>query len=130
MDIGAWKGIWVIAEQIEGTINSVSFELLGKAKQLKEQLKSSEPVTAVLLGSDIQGLADELGQYGAEEVIVIEHEKLAIFENDTYAAVLNDLIQERKPEIVLMGGYSYWARFSANARWYLENRGSSSLCGC
>ncbi|MGI6145330.1 MAG: electron transfer flavoprotein subunit alpha/FixB family protein [Clostridia bacterium] len=103
MDIGAWKGIWVIAEQIEGTINSVSFELLGKAKQLKEQLKSSEPVTAVLLGSDIQGLADELGQYGAEEVIVIEHEKLAIFENDTYAAVLNDLIQERKPEIVLMG---------------------------
>ncbi|MDD2212828.1 MAG: electron transfer flavoprotein subunit alpha/FixB family protein [Clostridia bacterium] len=103
MEKAAWKGIWVIAEQIEGNLNSVSFELLGKAKQMKEQLQIAEPVTAVLLGSGVADLAQELGAYGAEEVIVLEHEALAIYENETYAAVLSDLIKERKPEIILMG---------------------------
>jgi len=103
MEIGAWKGIWVIAEQIGGSLNSVSLELLSKARQMKEELQSSEPVTAVILGSGVRNMADELGQYGAEEVIVVDHEALAIFENDTYAAVLSDLILERKPEIILMG---------------------------
>lgn len=103
MEISAWKGIWVIAEQIGGSLNSVSFELLGKARQMKEQLQTSEPVTAVILGCGVQELAQELGKYGAEEVIVIDHDSLAIFENDTYAAVLSALIKERKPEIILMG---------------------------
>lgn len=103
MEITSWKGIWVIAEQIEESLNSISFELLGKAKQMKEQLKISEPVTAVLVGNGIEDLAQELGAYGAEEVIVLDHEALAIYENETYAAVLSDLIRERKPEIILMG---------------------------
>lgn len=103
MDIGAWKGIWVIAEQIGGNLNPVSFELIGKARELKKQLKSSLSVTAVLLGNGIKSLAQELGQYGAEEIIVIEHEALAIYENDTYATVLSELIKEKMPEIILMG---------------------------
>ena len=103
MNTKDYKGIWVIAEQMAGCLNSVSFELLGKARELKKQLKNPEPITAVLLGKDIEGLAPDLGAYGAEEIIIVDHPLLEYYQNETYALVLQDLINERKPSILLMG---------------------------
>lgn len=103
MDSAEWTGIWVIAEQIAGHLNPVSFELLSKARALQQQLGSDEPITAVLLGNGVDELADDLGAFGAEEVIVVDNPALKLFENESYALVLSDLIEEQKPAIVLMG---------------------------
>ncbi|QAT61078.1 MULTISPECIES: electron transfer flavoprotein subunit alpha/FixB family protein [Tissierellales] len=103
MNIDEWKGVWVLAEQRSGRIDSVSFELIQKAKELKMQLKSSEPVTAVIIGNGIEKLTEELGEYGAEEVIVIDDPALEMFNNEIYSLILTDLIKKRKPEILLIG---------------------------
>ncbi|MFZ5754208.1 MAG: electron transfer flavoprotein subunit alpha/FixB family protein [Bacillota bacterium] len=103
MNLKDYQGIWVIAEQMGGCLNSVSFELLGKAQELKKQLQTPEPVVAVVLGKDIAEMAKELGAYGAEEIIVVDHPGLELYQNQTYAEVLADLIQTRKPSILLMG---------------------------
>lgn len=103
MNTREWEGIWVIAEQVAGCLNSVSFELLEKGRSLKARLKTEQPLTAVLLGYGIKHLAPELARYGAEKVIIIDDLSLEIFQNDTYTFVLEDIIQERKPSVVLLG---------------------------
>ena len=103
MNTKDWQGVWVIAEQVEGKINNSSFELLGKAQELKTGLKTTEPVTAVLLGENISELAPELARYGAERIIVAEHPALKIYQNEAYALVLEDIILHNKPSIVLVG---------------------------
>lgn len=96
------KGIWVIADQTNGHIHSVTYELLGKAQELKKKLGSEEPVTAVVLGSNICKDDLDLGAFGAEKVLLIDHPSLNLFCNDVYADVLEKEILERKPEIILM----------------------------
>jgi len=95
-------GIWVVAEQVSGLINSASYELLSKARQLQSQLQTPEPVIAVVLGNVADDL-DKLGLFGAEEIITAFDPALDIYQNDAYTLVLQDLIAERKPSIVLMG---------------------------
>lgn len=97
-----WHGIWVIAEQLDGVIKPVSFELLGKAKELKNNLRTEEPITAVLLGDNAGKTAETLAGYGAERVIAVEHPKLRLFCNEPYALVLERLVTEQKPSIILM----------------------------
>ena len=95
-------GIWVVAEQVSGLINSASYELLSKARQLQSQLQTPEPVVAVILGNKVDDLG-KLGLFGAEEIITVFDPVLEIYQNDAYALVLQDLIEERNPSIVLMG---------------------------
>ncbi|HVI42345.1 MAG TPA: hypothetical protein VM577_16955, partial [Anaerovoracaceae bacterium] len=97
--LSQWKGIWVIAEQSNGVIHPVSFELLGKAREFKKTLCSAEPVTAVLLGGNASKAAPVLGEYGAEKIIAVDHPELDLFENETYALVLEEMIGEQKPGI-------------------------------
>lgn len=97
------QGIWVVAEQ-EGTrISSVSLELLTKARALKEQGQRRDAVTAVLLGHELNGLTERLYEAGAEHVILIDHPALRLFHNERYAVLLQALLKERQPDIVLMG---------------------------
>ena len=67
-----YKGIWVFAEQQNGTLNPVTYELLAKAQELKAH--NGEAITAVLLGSKVAHLAAGLIAGGADQVIVAEHE--------------------------------------------------------
>nr|WP_092075010.1 electron transfer flavoprotein subunit alpha/FixB family protein [Dendrosporobacter quercicolus]NSL50089.1 electron transfer flavoprotein subunit alpha/FixB family protein [Dendrosporobacter quercicolus DSM 1736]SDN26744.1 electron transfer flavoprotein alpha subunit apoprotein [Dendrosporobacter quercicolus] len=99
----AYRGIWVVAEQTADGLSGVSFELLTKARQLKEQGGISEPVTAVILGENLAGCQAKLAEAGAEAVIIVDHPELRLFQNDIYAAILKTLVELKKPEIVLMG---------------------------
>mgnify|MGYP000011865203 FL=1 len=72
-----YKGIWVFAEQQNGTLNPVTYELLAKAQELKAH--NGEAITAVLLGSKVAHLAAGLIAGGADQVIVAEHENLASY---------------------------------------------------
>lgn len=103
MSIKEWQGIWVIVEQIDGNLTSVSCELLGKAQELKDQLEAKPIVTAVILGEEVKKLVKELTKYGAEEIIIAEHPDLKYFRNESYALVLEEMIREYKPAVVLVG---------------------------
>ncbi|SMP59006.1 electron transfer flavoprotein subunit alpha/FixB family protein [Anoxynatronum buryatiense] len=101
MDINAYKGVWVFAEQREGVLQKVSLELLGKGRELAETLGVS--VTAVLLGDQVKDLAQELIYFGADEVLLAEDAMLKLYSTEPYTKVFSRLVKERKPEIVLFG---------------------------
>ena len=72
-----------------------------KAKELAADL--STDVTAVLIGSGVKGLADQLAEYGADKVIVVDDPELKEYRTEPYAHALASVINEYKPEIVLVG---------------------------
>lgn len=101
MDLSVYKGVWVFAEQRNGKLMGTAFELLGEGRKLADTL--GVELSAVLLGSDVAKLADELIHYGADRVIVAEHPELKQYTTDGYTKVITDLVNSRKPEIILIG---------------------------
>lgn len=96
-----YKGVFIYAQQVDGEISPIAFELLGKAKDLAGDLGTD--VTAVLLGSNVKGLADSLAEYGANRVIVVDNPVLEVYRTEPYAQALTAVINEYKPEIMLVG---------------------------
>lgn len=101
MGLEEYKGVFVFAQQVDNVLDGVAFELLGKAKDLAKDLDTD--VTAVLIGSDVKGLADELAVYGADKVIVVDDPQLKDYRTEPYAHALASVINEYKPEIMLVG---------------------------
>lgn len=101
MNIADYKGVWVFAEQREGVLQKVSLELLGEGAKIAEKI--GVKLTAVLLGHNIESLADELVAYGAQEVLVVDNPLLERYSTDGYTKVICDLVQERKPEVFFIG---------------------------
>ncbi len=101
MGLEEYKGVYVFAQQVDNELSGIAFELLGKAKELAADL--STDVTAVLIGSGVKGLADQLAEYGADKVIVVDDPELKEYRTEPYAHALASVINEYKPEIVLVG---------------------------
>ncbi len=101
MNLEEYKGVYVFAQQVDNEISSIAFELLGKAKDLAKDLDTD--VTAVLLGSGVKGLADQLAEYGADKVIVVDDPELKDYRTEPYAHALASVINKYKPEIMLVG---------------------------
>ena len=101
MGLEAYKGVYIYAQQVDNELSAIAFELIGKAKELANDLGTD--VTAVLLGSNVKGLADELGEYGADKVIVVDNPVLETYRTEPYAQALTAVINEFKPEIMLVG---------------------------
>jgi len=99
--IAQYKGVFVFAQQVDNQVSGIAYELLGKAKELAQPLNAQ--VTAVLIGSDVAGLVDSLAQYGADRVIVVDDPELKEYRTEPYAHALSSVINEFKPEIVLVG---------------------------
>ena len=95
------QGIWIVAEQREGELRKISFELVSEGRRLADKMGQS--VTAILLGSHIKGKAAVLGKYGADKVIVADDERLATYTTDTYVSVLAQLTRASEPAIILLG---------------------------
>lgn len=95
------KGVFIFVQQVDGVITDVSFELIGKGKELAADLATE--VTAVVLGSGVKGLADELAAYGADKIIVVDDPVLETYTTEPYAHAMDKVIAEFKPEIVLYG---------------------------
>ena len=100
-DMKNYKGVFVFAQQVDNKLSGISFELIGEGKRLADKL--DEKVTAVLIGSDVKGLVDELAEYGADRVIVVDDPELKEYRTEPYAHALASVINEYKPEIVLVG---------------------------
>lgn len=101
IDISSYKGVWVFAETEENDISSVTFELLGKARQLANDLNTY--VGAVLLGYNVKNLANKLIERGADKVYLVEHPALKHFISETFSNTIINLIKKHKPEIFLAG---------------------------
>ena len=102
MALEDYKGVFIFAQQVDNKISPIALELLGKAKDLAESLDEKK-VTAVLIGSDVKGLTDELGAYGADRVIVVDDPELKDYRTEPYAHALASVVNEFKPEILLVG---------------------------
>ncbi len=101
MNLEEYKGVYVFAQQVDNIVNSIAFELIGKGKDLAADLGTE--VTAVLVGSGVKGLADELAEYGADRVIVVDDPELKEYRTEPYAHALSSVIEKYKPEIFLVG---------------------------
>ena len=101
MNLEEYKGVYVFAEQVDNQVSNIALELLGKARELAAKL--DEKVTAVLVGSNVANLVDELAKYGADRVIVVDDPELKDYRTEPYAHALASVINEYKPDIMLVG---------------------------
>lgn len=101
IDKSLWKGIAVYVDHVDGDIHPVTYELIGKARELAE--KVNYPVYAIFTGHDIKEKAEELLHYGVDEVFVYDDEELKHFRIEPYTAAFEDFINNKKPSTILVG---------------------------
>jgi electron transfer flavoprotein alpha subunit len=100
-DISNYEGVWVLAEQRHNKLMEVSYELCSEGRKLADELDTT--LSAVILASEIKEEAKKLFAYGADHVYVVEDEELKDYRTETYTGVICDLINDVKPEIVILG---------------------------
>ncbi|MFC1571424.1 electron transfer flavoprotein subunit alpha [Candidatus Margulisiibacteriota bacterium] len=101
-DLSHFKDVWIFAEQREGKIQPVAYELLGESKKLANDLKTD--VSAVLCGGEeIEEEIDHLFAYGADKVYLLHHNELKDYKSLPYTRAIAELIIKHKPEIFLLG---------------------------
>ena len=98
------KNVFVFCEQRDGEIQKVAFELVGKARELADAL--GQEVVAVLAGSNIEAKAAELIAHGADKVVVADDPMLAEYSTKPYTEVMEKVIADYAPEVVLFGASS------------------------
>ena len=98
------NNIWVFCEQRDGELQSVALELLGVARELAE--KTGEKVGAILLGHKIKNKAADLIAYGADEVHVVDDERLGMFVTEPYTQAITQIAREYTPSVILFGATS------------------------
>ena len=99
-----YRDIWVVIEKEDDALTPVALEMLGQARQLSDSL--GVYVKVVLLGESTEKLRQELVFNGADVVYVTDDPRLSEYSAEMYSKVLGDLIEEGKPEIVLLGATS------------------------
>jgi len=100
-DFSDRKGVWVFAEQRGGKLSRVSLELLGRARDIADQL--NQDVSALLLGSQVSKLTDTLIAYGADKVYLAQHRALENYRTLAYTKVIEELVAKHRPNILLIG---------------------------
>ena len=101
-DTAAFKGVWVFCEQRDGVILGTGYQLLSEGRKLANDL--GVELCGVLLGSGVnEQHAKALGGYGADRVYICDHELLKDYTTDAYTKVLCDLVEDKKPEVFLIG---------------------------
>jgi electron transfer flavoprotein alpha subunit len=94
------QGVWIIAEQREGEIRKVTYEIISEGRRLADAL--GQELTAVLLGANVKEKAAELGNYGADRVLVAEDARLEPYTTDGYVSVISQIVKAGDPAILLI----------------------------
>lgn len=111
VNIAEFSGVWIFAEQRNGVIQDVAYELLSEGRKLADEL--GEELSAVLMGFNIRDKAQMLVEWGADNVYLVDGAELEEYETDLYTDILAALIRKYKPEIVLAGATSIGRAFIA-----------------
>ena len=109
------QGVWTIAEQRDGELRKITYEITSEGRRLADAL--GQELTVVLLGDNIKDKAAELGQYGADKILVADDPRLGTYTTEAYVAVISELVKANEPALLLMGasvqGKDLSARLSA-----------------
>lgn len=118
IDKSLWNGVAVYVDHVEGNIHPVTYELIGKARELASKI--NHPVYAVFIGENIKEKAEELLHYGVDEVFVYDDKALKHFRIEPYTKAFEDFINNNKPSTILVGattvGRSLAPRIAARFR--------------
>ena len=95
------QGVWTIAEQRDGEIRKITYEIVSEGRRLADAL--GQEVTVILLGSNMKEKAAELGQYGADKVLVADDSRLEPYTTDAYVSVISELVKANDPQILILG---------------------------
>ncbi len=95
------QGVWTIAEQRDGDIRKITFEMISEGRRIADAL--GQDLTVVLLGSNIKDKAADFGQYGADKVLVADDARLEPYTTDAYVAVISELAKANDPAVLLIG---------------------------
>jgi len=95
------QGVFAITEQRDGELRKVSFEAVSEGRRVADGLGTD--LTAVVLGTGIEGLAEELKKYGPDKIWVADDPALADYTTDAYANILSGLIQSDDPAVIILG---------------------------
>ena len=121
-DPKAFSGVWVFCEQRQGKMMPTTLELISEGRKLADEL--GVQLSGILLGDNVDGIAAELGGYGADRVYVYNSPLLKDYTTDAYTKVISDAVQEFKPEIMLFGASHIgrdlaprWKRSRARRSW-------------
>jgi len=98
------QGVLVFAEQVDGSFRKIAYEVVSEGRRLADTL--GETVSAAVLGSGVEGIAGELGKYGADKVLVGDDPALVDYTTDAYTNVLFDIVKDNDPRILLLGASS------------------------
>ena len=101
MNIEEFHDVWVFAEQRGGELMPAVFELISEGRRLADEMSCR--LCAVLPGADVRHLTEKLGGYGADRVLVYEHELLKDYRTETYTEIIAQAVEAFKPEILLFG---------------------------
>ncbi len=101
IDKSQWTGIAVYVDHIDGAIHPVTYELIGKARELAAKI--NHPVYAIMMGSNITAQSHELLHYGVDKVFVYDNARLDRFKMEPYTVVFADFVERIKPTAILMG---------------------------
>ena len=104
VDLSSYRGVWVFAEQRQGQIMPVTYELLGEGRKLADHLK--EELSLVLLGWKIEKKARGLTGYRIDKLYLVEDPLLEHYYTSFYTQTLVDLVKSENPEIILLGATS------------------------
>ena len=104
VDVDEYKDIWVFIEEHAGEVAPVSWELLAEAKQLMDEKPDDEELIALVIGSDVDDVAEEAIARGADRVLVADDPIFEPYRADPYGKQFRELVAERKPDIALIGG--------------------------
>jgi len=114
------KQVWVFIEHTDGQVADVSLELTGKARELADQL--GYEVVGLLCGHNVDALAQDVIQHGADRVLLADDPELDLYRTLTYARVAITEAKKRQPEIFLIGG-------TPNGRDFAPRVASALRCG-
>ena len=101
VDKSLWRGVCVFVDHDGDKIHRVTYELLGKARELAAV--TGHPVYALLLGHNVSACAEKLLHYGADKIFVYDDAALADFRIEPYTAAFCDFIDKIKPSSILVG---------------------------
>lgn len=104
-EIAEYKGVWVFGEYRRGVMAPVTYELLGKARELADKLGVG--VSCLLLGSKVRHQADSLIHRGADKVYVVDDPRIEHLLEEPYARIICDLVRKHHPEILLVAATSF-----------------------
>ena len=96
-----WKNIVIYADIEENKVHPVTYELIGKAKELAQVINHQVHVLAI--GHNLTQTVDKILHYGVDKVFIYDHEKLEHFDVERYTNIFEDFINKNKPSSILFG---------------------------